>query len=72
MADISTQAPITLRRSNVRQPVVPALKLGSSLAAMVRLVAGAFTMAYVDPYAGHGRPPQAAPDDDLQGRDPDW
>jgi hypothetical protein len=36
------------------------------------LVGDAAGLAYVDSYTGLRRRPQAAPDDDLEGRDPNW
>lgn len=64
-------APKTVRRSGLPGPNVPVLRIGASLAAMSALVGRAFKMAYVDPYTVRPRP-QAAPDQDLEGRSPDW
>ena len=72
MTDISTTAPITARRLNLPRPSFPRLGIGASLAAISGLLGDAFKMAYVDPYTSHGRQPQVAPDDDLEGRDPTW
>lgn len=72
MTDVPAVAPKTVRRSVLRPPKIPTLRIGMSLAAMSALLGGAFKMAYVDPYAVHHRRPPAAPDDDLEGRDPDW
>ncbi|TIN16679.1 MAG: hypothetical protein E5Y51_13245 [Mesorhizobium sp.] len=71
MVDISTIAPIAIRCSDL-QLVKPALKIGASLVAIFALLADAFNMAYVAPFAGHGRRPQVVPEDDLNGRDPTW
>jgi hypothetical protein len=72
MADMSTKAPITIRRHNLPRPSFPRLGFGASLAAMSGLVADALKMAYVEPYTTHRRRPQVVPDDDLDGRDPTW
>jgi hypothetical protein len=70
MADISTTAPITVRRLNLPRLGFPRLEIGASLAAISGLVGDALKMAYVDPYTS--RRPQIASDDDLEGRDPTW
>ena len=72
MTDISTTAPITIRRLNLPRLSFPRLGIGASLAAISGLLGDAFKMAYVDPYTSHGRRPQVVPDDDLEGRDPTW
>lgn len=70
MTDIPTIAPTALSRSGSQRPFI--LRIGASLAAISVLLGKAFSMAYVDPYTGHRRRPQVVPDDDLDGRDPDW
>ena len=72
MTDISTTAPITVRRLNLPRLSFPRLGIGASLAAISGLVGDAFNMAYVDPYTSLRRRPQVVPDDDLEGRDPTW
>ena len=72
MTDISTIAPITVRRLNLPRLSLPRLGIGASLAAISGLVGDAFNMAYVDPYTSLRRQPQVVPDDDLEGRDPTW
>ena len=72
MTDISTIAPITIRRLNLPRLSFPRLEIGASLAAISGLVGDAFNMAYVDPYTSLRRQPQVVPDDDLEGRDPTW
>ena len=72
MTDISTNAPITIRRLNLPRPSFPKLGIGASLAAISSLVGDALKMAYVEPYTIHRRRPQVVPDDDLDGRDPNW
>ena len=68
MIDMSTTAPITIRRFKLPRPSFPRLEIGASLDAMFSLVGDALNMAYVAPR----RQPQVAPDDDLEGRDPSW
>ena len=72
MTDISTIAPITVRRLSLPRPSLPRLAIGASLVAISGLLGDAFKMAYVDPYTSLGRRPQVVPDDDLEGRDPTW
>ena len=72
MTDISTTAPITIRRLNLPRLSFPRLGIGASLAAISGLVGDALKMAYVDPYTNLRRQPRVVPDDDLEGRDPTW
>jgi hypothetical protein len=72
MTDISTTAPITIRRLNLPRLCFPRLEIGASLAAISGLVSDALNMAYVAPYTSLRRQPQVVPDDDLEGRDPTW
>ena len=39
---------------------------------MSGLLGDAFGMAYVEPFTIHRRRPPVVPDDDLDGRDPNW
>jgi len=72
MTDVSTKAPITIRRHNLPRPSLPKLAIGASLATISGLVADALKMVYVEPYTIHRRRPQVVPDNDLDGRDPNW
>ena len=72
MTDISAIAPKTVSRPSLQDLKTPMLRIGAPLAAMSALLGGAFKMAYADPYAAQRRRPQAAPDEDLDGRDPSW
>ena len=72
MTDMSTTAPITIRRFKLPRPSFTRLEIGASLAAISGLVGDAFNMAYVDSYTSLRRQPQVIPDDDLEGRDPSW
>ncbi|MDX8499681.1 hypothetical protein RFM99_14770 [Mesorhizobium sp. VK4C] len=72
MADIPTTAPAAVRRLNLPRLGFPSLAIGTSLNAIPGLWGYAFKLAYVAPYASIRRQPQAAPDDDLEGRDPTW
>ncbi|MFI0845958.1 hypothetical protein [Mesorhizobium sp. IMUNJ 23232] len=71
MTDMSTTTPTTIRRLTLPRPSFPWLAIGATLAAICGVMGNAFKMAYVDPYASHGRQP-VVPDDDLEGRDPTW
>ena len=72
MADISTRAPITIRRLNPPRLSFPRLGIGTSLADISGLVADSLKLAYVAPYTSLRRQPQVVPDDNLEGRDPTW
>ena len=72
MIDISTVAPIAVRRSSLRRLNIPAIRIGAPLFAISVLLGDAFKMAYVDPFISDRRRPQVVPDDDLEGRDPTW
>lgn len=72
MTNIFTTAPITIRRLDLRRLNFPRLKIGASLHAIAGLLGDAFNMAYVAPYTDVRRRSQIAPDDDLEGRDPNW
>ena len=72
MTDISTTAPITIRRLNLPRLNFPRLEISASLAAISGLLGDALNMVYVDPYTSLRHQSQVAPDDDLEGRDPTW
>jgi hypothetical protein len=72
MADISTTTKITIRHQRLSWLSFPRLAIGVSLEAIANLMVNAFTMVYVDPYTSRRRQPKFAPDDDLDGRDPNW
>jgi hypothetical protein len=72
MTDIFTIVPITIRSPNLPRLGFPRLGIGASLAAISGLLGDAFNLAYVDPYTSLRRQPQVVPDDDLEGRDPNW
>lgn len=69
MSDIST-TPITVRRLNLLSFL--RREIGASLADIPGLVGEALNMAYMAPYTSLRRQPQVVPDDDLEGRDPNW
>jgi hypothetical protein len=71
MTDMSTTTPTTIRRLNLPRPGFPRLGIGATLAAICDVMGDALKLAYVAPYTNLRRPP-AVPDDDLQGRDPNW
>jgi hypothetical protein len=72
MADMSTKAPITVRRLSLPRPNFPKLAIGASLAAICGVMSDALKLAYVAPYSSLRRQPQIVPDEDLGGRDPNW
>lgn len=72
MTGISAIAPIAICRSNLRRLDILTLRIGASLAAISALLGDAFKMAYVDPYTSRSRRLLVVPDDELEGRDPDW
>ncbi|MDG4880138.1 hypothetical protein [Mesorhizobium sp. WSM4884] len=72
MADIPITAPTAGRRLNLLRLGFPRLAIGASLSAMTSLMGDALKLAYVDPYVSVRREAPAAPDDNLEGRDPAW
>jgi hypothetical protein len=69
MTDMSTKAPITIRRLSLPRPK---LAIGASLASICGVMSDALKLAYVAPYSSLHRQPRIVPDDDLEGRDPTW
>ncbi|MBA1140219.1 hypothetical protein [Mesorhizobium neociceri] len=67
-----TDVHILIRRLNPLRFSFAWPEIGASLAAIFSLVAEALTMAYAAPYTSRRRQPQVIPDDDLEGRDPNW
>jgi hypothetical protein len=72
MTDISATALIPLRRLKLPRIVLPRLAIGATLEAITLLIGNALDMAYVQPYSSLSRRQRIIPDDDLEGRDPDW
>ncbi len=72
MTESPASAPTTIPRPDARRPRFLGREIGTSLGDEVGLLADAFRLAYVDPYAGRPRRPQIVADDDLDGRDPSW
>lgn len=72
MTDISTAAPIKVRRFSLPRLGFPRPGIGAALTGMFGLINGALRMAYVDPYTSLHRQPRMVADDDLEGRDPTW
>jgi len=72
MADISTTALINIRRLKLPRLGFPRLAIGATLNAICGVMGDAFKMAYLDPYTGLRRQPPIVPDEDLEGRDPNW
>lgn len=72
MTDISSIAATNTRCVDLPQQRLPRLTVGELLGAIVGLIADAHRMAYVDPFTGRGRQPHIFPNDELEGRDPNW
>lgn len=72
MTDISTTAPISIRRLSLSRLCFPRLEIGASLTSIPGLMSDALSMAYVDPYTGLRHQPQVVLDDDPEARDPNW
>jgi hypothetical protein len=72
MADISTAAPITIRRLKLPRLGFPRLGICATLNDIFGLIGDALKLAYVTPYTSLRRQPPIVPDDDLEGRDPNW
>jgi hypothetical protein len=70
MTDVTSKPPIAIRHSGLQRPDLPGL--AASFAAIAGVLADAFKIAYAGPYTSHCRPPQVAPNGDLEGRDPNW
>lgn len=69
---ITTNHPLTLSPTNLRHLRLPQLGIGSVLLSFLRLVGEAYRDAYLAPFCGKGRKPDAYVDPDLEGRDPSW
>jgi ABC-type antimicrobial peptide transport system permease subunit len=72
MTDMSTKAPITIRRLSLPRLGFRRLGIGASLASICGVMSDALKLAYVAPYTSLRRQPPIVPDEDLGGRDPTW
>ena len=72
MTDFTSTAPLSLSRSSLPRLRLPKIGVGASLAAIAGLFGHALNLAYVDPYTSLKLEPSVIPDDDLEGRDPNW
>lgn len=74
MTDITVTitTPLSIRRFGLPLIRFPGLAIGKSLEALSRLMGDAFCMAYVDPYCSATRQQRLVPDENLEGRDPNW
>lgn len=70
MTDIITSAPVSTRSAKLLRLRLPRSGLGALPIAIPRLLGHVFNLAYVAPYTR--RRPPAAPDNDSEGRDPNW
>lgn len=64
--------PLSLPAQRLPGGATPKLAIGATIAAMFSAMGEAMKLACVSPYAGTARKPRKLPDEDLQGRDPDW
>ena len=79
MTDLSTSHTITiptarlLRLLHLLRPRKPTLEIGRALATTPQAYSVAIALAYVAPWANlPKREQKPVPDEDLQGRDPNW
>jgi hypothetical protein len=72
MTDIISTAPIPIRDSSPPRFRLRRIGAGAALGAIAGLLSQAFNLAYVDPYSSLQRKPTVIPDNDLEGRDPNW
>lgn len=72
MSDIISTIPIAIRSPSLPRLGLRRIGVGAALAAIAGLFGHALNLAYVDPFAGLQRRPPVIPDNDLEGRDPDW
>ena len=72
MSDIISTIPISIRCSSLRRLRLQRIGMGAALDAIAGLFGHALNLAYVDPYTSLQRQPPVTPDNDLEGRDPNW
>lgn len=72
MSDIISTLPVSIRRPSLPRLGLHRIGVGAALGAIAGLLGQAFNLAYVAPYANLQRRPPVIPEDDLEGRDPDW
>lgn len=72
MTDIISTAPIAIRPARLPRLRLRRIGIGAALGAIAGLIGQAFNLAYVDPFTSLKRRPPVIPDDDLEGRDPNW
>lgn len=72
MTDIISTAPISIRRPRLPRLRVRRIGVGAALDAIAGLFGHALNLAYVDPFTSLQRRPPVIPDNDLEGRDPNW
>jgi hypothetical protein len=72
MTNLISTASIAFPRYGLPHLKLPKLGVGAAIATLARAIGQALEMAYVTPYQTTRRPPSAAIDADLQGRDPNW
>lgn len=70
MTDIPATTPVSFRRFSLPKFSVSWRATAASIAAIPAAIGDAFNMVYVDPYGAPSR--RVIPDEDLDGRDPDW
>lgn len=72
MSDIISTIPTSIRRPSLPRPRLRRIGVGAALAAIAGLFGHALNLAYVDPFTSRQRRPPVIPDNDLEGRDPNW
>ena len=73
MTDTTITAPTATRSPNLLPRLrLPCFGIAASLKSITGLLGDGLNFACVDPFANVRRQPQVVPDDDLEGRDPNW
>ena len=72
MTDIANAAPITFRPWFSLRVQFPKWTVGSALANSSESIRRAFEMAYVAPFCSSQPKPLTGPDEELEGRNPNW
>ncbi|TPI19358.1 hypothetical protein [Mesorhizobium sp. B4-1-1] len=72
MTDILTTGSTAVRRLKLPRPSVPRLAVLATFNTMFSLMVNAGKAAYLDPFTSLDRRPPIIPEDDLEGRNPNW
>ncbi|TPI26130.1 hypothetical protein FJ414_30590 [Mesorhizobium sp. B3-1-6] len=72
MTDILTTGPTAVRRLKLPRPSIPRLAMLATFNTMFSSMVNARKAAYLDPFTSLDRRPPIIPEDDLEGRNPNW